>query len=151
MSNIIFLDIDGVLNHQLFYQNGENGEYDEDNIDKFGIELLNELCQETNSKVVISSSWRKGRTLEYLQKLFKRVGATFEIIDKTPISDTRIRGIEVREWTEEHEDEFDNYVIIDDDSDFLIWQQHNLFLVDNYCGLTPNVCYRIRRFLTSQK
>ena len=37
---------------------------------------------------------------------------------------------------------------VDDDGDMLLWQQHNFFQTDNYSGLTPNICYKIKRFFT---
>jgi hypothetical protein len=154
--NIIFLDIDGVLNHELFYEKRQ-----EDNanfiklpkelrdIDFDKIILLNNLCKTTNSKVVISSTWRKGNSLEKLQQMFKNVGATFEIIDKTPTSNHGVRGVEILEWTKSHSADFNNYVILDDNSDFLIWQQKHFFWVDRYCGLTPTLCYKIENFLNN--
>ena len=39
-----------------------------------------------------------------------------------------------------------NYVIIDDDSDMLLWQANHFFQTDSYSGLTPNICYRIKRY-----
>ena len=43
----------------------------------------------------------------------------------------------------------ENYVILDDDSDFLIWQQKHFFWIDRYCGLTPTICYKIETFLNN--
>jgi len=63
---IIFLDIDGVLNHQLWFKNQKNKkvidtdlEYNRSMIDETRVDLLNDLIKETKAKVVISSSWRK--------------------------------------------------------------------------------------------
>jgi hypothetical protein len=46
---------------------------------------------------------------------------------------------------------YGNYVIIDDDSDMLLHQAEHFFLTDNYSGLTPNTCYKIKRYLTKDK
>ena len=69
LNNIIFLDIDGVLNSQLWYKKTRElgGKFKEgyefethqhSHFDTEAIRLINELCEETNSKVVLSSSWR---------------------------------------------------------------------------------------------
>jgi hypothetical protein len=116
--------------------------------------LLNELCEETNSAVVLSASMRSGWTVEELQEIFNYCGATFTIIDKTGYCQCRIRGVEIHQWLQDncmkwfgmHGHEFSRYAIIDDDSDMLLWQQYNFFQIDNYSGLTPNTIYKIERF-----
>lgn len=50
--NIIFLDVDG----ELTYSDYENEETAHIDIEK--VKLLKEICDKTNAKVVISSSWR---------------------------------------------------------------------------------------------
>jgi hypothetical protein len=46
--------------------------------------------------------------------------------------------------------DFHKYAIIDDDSDMLLNQRFNFFQTDNYSGLTPNTCYKIKRFFTGR-
>jgi hypothetical protein len=174
MKNIIFLDIDGVLNCELFYRSQQYLDYKKDlELEKKGekitinyengqicrerIHWLNTLCEETETVVVISSSWRLGRTLEELQKLFKVVGATFKIIGKTDRTGYE-RGTEIAKWLRDNvvvESEWEcnyydfyRYAIIDDDSDMLLNQQMHFFQTDTYSGLTPNTCYKIKRFFT---
>ena len=181
--HIIFLDVDGVLNCQLFYTERyknltqydgipfyktvkkylrkllktkelDKMEYYKAEMCPMRMSLLNELCEETNSAVVLSASMRSGWTVEQLQEIFNYCGATFTIIDKTGYCDCRIRGVEILNWLREncmkwfgvHDHEFSRYAIIDDDSDMLLWQQYNFFQVDNYSGLTPNTIYKIERF-----
>src|SRR5579859_6485282 len=62
---IIFLDIDGVLNSQRFYESefrkhNESLMHDEYGqiFDPLSSDLLNKLIRETKAKVVISSTWR---------------------------------------------------------------------------------------------
>lgn len=155
--NIIFLDIDGVLNCQIFYTNRKKSksiiEHPQDQICTERVEWLNQLCKDVNAKVVISSTWRHSG-LDYCKDVLKKAGATFDIIDKTP--DLRhegcVRGNEINLWIEKNKEmlgvwrsDFNSYAIIDDDSDMLYWQRNNLFLTDTYSGLTPNTCYRIKR------
>jgi len=147
---VIFLDIDGVLNCQVFYDRvGHKGEERLRNICSQRIDWLNDLCEKINANVVISSTWRLGQSVAQLQEVLNEAGAKFRVIDKTP--DMRgkgiVRGNEIYLWLQENRDyEFKDYVIIDDNSDMLLWQQRNFFHVDSYSGLTPNTCYKIKRF-----
>nr|WP_298656281.1 HAD domain-containing protein [uncultured Flavobacterium sp.] len=163
MPSIVFLDIDGVLNCQTFYMANPpetRGSYPLSEICKERVQWLNELCKDVNAKVVISSTWRIGKTVEQLEAIFNEVGATFEIIDKTPSYHFKgsVRGNEIKAWLEEnckklfdcYDRDFKRYVIIDDDSDMLLWQRNHFFQTDNYSGLTPNICYKIKMFLQGQ-
>jgi HAD domain in Swiss Army Knife RNA repair proteins len=142
---IIFLDVDGVLNSSLYYEElRENDilektlESDVGNISRKSLQLVNDLCIKTDAIVVISSVWRISRTITELRKLFKKCGATFQIVGKTP-NIGWARGVE-----------FIRYAIIDDDSDMLLTQDPNFFQVDGYSGLTPNICYKIQRFFENK-
>jgi len=138
-------------------------EHIKNQFDPESVEYLNSITDETGAKIVVSSSWRSGRTVDDLQKLFQSVGITGEVIDKTSRLNfanwnTSVpRGCEIEHWIDTHkellgQDKYDykSYVILDDDSDMLLNQQNSFFHVDAYAGLTPNICYRIKRFLTHQ-
>ncbi len=70
-NKFVFLDVDGVLNNQLYYQERvESGQpkeedYPKSEFDPRCIEMLNHLQEKTGCKYVISSSWRQasGRIL----------------------------------------------------------------------------------------
>jgi hypothetical protein len=177
---IIFLDVDGVLNCQIHYETQQFKDYREakkqlkkdvkaERIEKLDyykaqlsserIEWLNELCKDTGAVVVISSTWRLGKTAEQLQEVFDYAGGTFKIIDVTPNlrGEGCLRGNEIYQWIKENDKDlgvsyynFKNYVIIDDDSDMLLWQREHFFQTDSYSGLTPNTCYKIRKFFKNQ-
>jgi len=176
VKNLIFLDIDGVLNCQLHYESLQFKDYKEakkqlrksvkkqlieeleyysSQISKERIKLLNALCEETESVVVISSTWRKNKTVDELKTIFSFCGGTFNIIDKTPVTGYE-RGTEISLWLKDNCEKYFNvpyydfyrYAIIDDDSDMLLTQQYNFFQTDNYTGLTLNTCYKIKRFFT---
>lgn len=158
---IFFLDIDGVFNYEGFY----GSEYHKNTTDRelrqfcpLKVELFNQLTDKTNGKIVVSSSWRKTRTLEQLQGLFKRVGFKAKVIGKTPTLQFHPdcnyhysvpRGCEIKAWLEGHKsllgDKLSeaNYVIIDDDSDMLYWQRDKFIHVDRAHGLLPSDCEKI--------
>jgi len=185
--NIIFLDVDGVLNYQLFYEKRYAEMMKHNNIPLYRvvkkhlkklvkkkeigrldfyksqmcperIKWLNQLCEDTDSAVVLSASMRGGKSVQDLQRIFNYCGATFTIISKTGHSESRIRGVEIHEWLSDNcmqwfgvnYYDFYRYVILDDDSDMLLNQQHHFFHCDAYAGLTPNRCYKIRRFLNHE-
>lgn len=158
MNPIIFLDIDGVLNCQVFYEKNKQNvkaqylkaEFYKSQLCPERIGWLNQLCIDTGAVVVISSSWRKGKTVDQLQEILNNSGATFTVKSKTPYTGYE-RGTEIKKWLQDnltHYYDFDKYVIIDDDSDMLLNQAQHFFKTDAYSGLTPNTCYKIKRFLT---
>ena len=184
-TNVIFLDVDGVLNCQLFYteyfahlerfdgiplykvvkkylrklvkkKEMTDMEYYKSQMCSKRMSWLNELCAETNSAIVLSASMRSGHTVEKLQEIFNMCGATFTIIDKTGYCDCRIHGVEINKWLQDNSEkwfgapyyDFYRFAIIDDDSDMLLWQQDHFFQTDNFNGLTPTTCYKIKRYFT---
>ena len=162
---IIFLDFDGVLNHQAFYiKRHAAGKSNEDHpYSEFcpeAMENLNDLIEQTGAKIVVSSTWRKGETVESLRNLLNTVGFKGEIIGKTPdlrnLGDSIFRGNEIHKWMSDNRDllgrelhKYREYVILDDDSDMLYWQRNNFILVDRFVGLTQGVVYRAEQILNS--
>lgn len=162
---IIFLDIDGVLNHQLYYEKVKQAGFGRarNMLDEGSMSRLNELCKSTEAKVVISSTWRLGKTVEQLQKILEDAGFTGEVIGKTEslnhgkFGDCILRGNEILHWIKEHDKLcadpsisyhlYKRYVIFDDDSDMLYWQKDNYIHVDPYCGLTPHNVFIAKRIL----
>lgn len=134
--NIVFLDVDG----ELTYSNYENK--DTANIDIEKVKLLKEICDKTNAKVVISSSWRgwEGYTPKIYHTLIDILTSNnIEVLGDTPhlptefegdvpstISETTLeelehlkvkhgtgRAAEIQKWINEHN--VDNFVILDDE------------------------------------
>jgi hypothetical protein len=149
---VIFLDIDGVLN---VIPQGH---------DEFGgifhtnfINNLHRIIDETDAKIVISSTWRFSG-LQVMKDMWKFRDYPGEVIGITPDLWTRSidedtkekveRGHEIDLWLNQHP-EVENYVILDDDNDFLLKQRNNFVrtsdninhsdCVDVGYGLT-NVC-----------
>lgn len=161
-NSILFLDIDGVLNSEDYAslyteKEWDNLTYFERHLDDKAIQLINYICDSTKAQVIISSTWRYGRSVEQLQDILNSRGATFKIIDKTPEYDIRYRGYEIDAWISKNRSKdkngnyfkFTNYVIIDDDiEDMLLKQKDNVFKINRWTGITKNDADRIVDFLS---
>lgn len=106
---VIFLDIDGVLNVYC------------ESRDKYGcnfhphfVDNLKHIIDETDAKIVISSSW-KADGLITLKKMWIDRNLPGEVIDITEGRPDRKRGKEIQQWLDKHKEEIVDYVIIDDD------------------------------------
>lgn len=120
--NVIFLDIDGVLN-------GSNIQFSKSHfkdfagIDKDKVQRLARIVNETNAILVLSSSWRDGWErgghydplenpyAKYLDKHLWKKGK-LRISDKIP-SIHKTRGANIIEWLKANPDT-SNYIILDD-------------------------------------
>ncbi len=172
IDKILFLDIDGVLNSHQFYRdrkenydkaikeiNGDMFKYDLLQIDHKQVKMLSDFVVKNKLHVVLSSTWRIGKTVEYMNELFKELGAEFEFYDFTPVlrldkhkgyTNSIPRGFEIHCWMSKHVEcgyKSRNFIILDDDSDFLLWQERNFFNTDICTGLTDSIIYRMQRFL----
>ena len=85
---IIFLDIDGVLNSDEYFEKTVhlNIQGIESEIDIEKVKLLKKAIDETGAKVVLSSTWRYKRKVKYLKELLSHYGIV--IVDSTPFLDT---------------------------------------------------------------
>lgn len=123
--NYIFLDIDGVLNNKKHYKKRHKkygGRYGCENIpfNARSIKNLRKIIDKTNSKIVLSSSWRrlennmiilKSRLMEYGIKIY----SVTSFINGD-------RGKEIKKWCEENLKQNDKILIIDD----------NMYDIENY-------------------
>jgi hypothetical protein len=144
MSNwkkIIMLDIDGVVNSENWYNKtkGMSGDFDPDSI-----ALLNQL-KSLDVEVVISSSWGEDGVTQ-----LKNVGLELPIVGVTEhfYQDWVCRGNEIEKWfcdnfgsygtkygSKYYQKDYE-YVIFDDDSDFLMGQMDNFIQTSRETGLT---------------
>jgi hypothetical protein len=121
----LFLDIDGVLNHEEWYRervrNRKRNEWWEDCFDPECVKRLNRILEETGAKLVVSSTWRSDQKLKHY---FETIGITTDF-DITPNITHELpngeiywpdRGEEIEEFLKIHP--CDTYVILDDDWDF---------------------------------
>jgi len=156
---LIFLDIDGVLDSDLWFKATD---YDKKKqpLSMFSpkcVQLLNKILRRSEAKIVISSNWRLNHSLEDLRQLFSKLGVLSEIIDVTPDLCTKekhlVRGNEILHWCQANEHRlgcpytrYKDYIILDDNTDMLYWHRKNFFRTDRYAGLTPTVVQEVLRF-----
>jgi hypothetical protein len=106
---VVFLDIDGVLAPiRRWDRYGD--------LDPACIRVLNEIVAQGGADVVVSSTWRYGKTVAELQAILDAQGFTGCVLDKTPAGGPGAgRGDEIATWLAEHA--VGGYVIIDDHVD----------------------------------
>ena len=68
---IIFLDIDGVLNSDIYYRKVDRSVKDWTRFDPKAVELINKLIDEFSAKIVVSSTWRFGAVKQLTSELKK--------------------------------------------------------------------------------
>lgn len=155
MQKIIFLDIDGVIATPESIIDGEWGLLDSKQ------ELLKFILNQTDAKIVLSSSWRKhtledtkafmkGRGFQFVDDIIGVTIRAYHYIDRSEGIHLSIpRGVEIKQWidTHIHSDNGKNwnfkkvgvdyqYVIIDDDSDMLLSQAYHFVRTKSEEGLT---------------
>lgn len=119
--NIIFLDVDGVLNsvgNLISTYNETHKPYSGHDypFDVKCLTNLQKLVLLTKSKIVITSSWRKdGEGRKKLLNILREYNLDKEVIGYTPVLKSS-RGLEIKSYLESL-DMQPNFVIIDDDSD----------------------------------
>ena len=162
---IVFLDIDGTVNSKQWYMKtkGKSGD-----INPEAIALLNQL-KDIGAEVIISSSWDESGI-----KPLQDVGLELPIIGTTEHFDAGwlCRGNEIEKWLldnfkgmgtkygldddgfpyyrKHYRDELIDYeyVIFDDDTDFLLGQKDNFIKVNQNTGLTKREINKAIKILT---
>lgn len=130
MKKFLFLDIDGVLNHEDWWNSligtKDRAEYPYDSFDPKCVERINEIINKTGAKIVISSSWRGD---PHLQEIFKNVGLPTDFDITTRFLD-RFRGEEIQDYLDNVDGPY-VYCIVDDYYDFMKSQKKNVVITAN--------------------
>jgi len=147
---LIFLDFDGVLNSTQFFimreEQWRNGTADLDELCSICISNLNHILDEIEDvQIVISSTWRVGKSTEQLQDILERNGFKYKerVIGCTPCHGYQdIRGEEIQEWLDKTNIDVDDFVILDDDEDMGKLMSH-LFKTNAKHGLSLETAQQI--------
>lgn len=133
-TKIVFLDFDGVLNHEEWYAQRPAKparlEVMDERVARWCFDpkaagRLNVLV-DAGAKFVISSTWRLHSDLDELRRILVALGFRGEVIGVTPdlsnksrsihAAHVRRRGAEIQAWMDEHGTP-SSFVILDDDDD----------------------------------
>jgi histidinol phosphatase-like enzyme len=127
---LLFLDIDGVMNTDFHYVRSDK--HPDLEFDPEAIKTLEDVIIETDCKIIISSSWRKSRTVAELKEIFSHYG---EIISKVIVGKTgnfpRVcqRQDEIKLYLEYYKNdkkiEVESFVVIDDEVEYDIYDLPN--------------------------
>ena len=153
--NVLFLDIDGVLNSLDWYERRagslgiEATSRPANELDPFAVERLNRVMTATGCSVVISSTWRLRYSPQRIAAMLVRCGLNPSLVprfigstdnDAPPFdmpNRTRCgRGMQIQRWLDAHDVE--RFAIVDDDSDMghllphLVQTSHDHGMLDEH-------------------
>jgi hypothetical protein len=151
MKKILFLDVDGVLNHRACFSPSRGGSP----LCPHAIARLQTVVEKTGCRVVLSSTWR---TLpRFVDRLEEQGGfpgrhedwRTIEMpveVKNGVVMTTRCRGEEIAEWLSRHP-EVERFAIVDDDSDMLDAQKPHFVQTTFETGLLDEHAARLVEIL----
>ena len=150
MSNfktIIFLDIDGVLRtfkSDLEWSRKLNIPVlkgTDRKFDRSAVATINEIISWTHAKIVITSSWRIGLSLNDLKKIFRDNNIYADIVGKLDVIGSR--GEEIQYWL--NDNDVSKYVVIDDNINDIIdfIPNDKIIKVDSNHGLSDKKWFDI--------
>ncbi|MES2155389.1 MAG: HAD domain-containing protein [bacterium] len=162
MIRILFLDFDGVLNNTAWFEarhaewvhDGKLPKLDtpyneRDDLDPENLASLKDLLERVPGlQVVVSSSWRKGRSVPQLRELLSKSVWTSRVIGVTPSLESRLRFEEIRAWIENAPFKVNRFLALDDDTHDMHQLGDDFLHVDRRRGLTSaHVEKAVRHFL----
>ena len=150
--NVLFLDVDGVLNSGpwLMLETQKSKDFhrrtdmdiDAMSLDPEAVARLQRIVDATGAKIVLSSSWRYMYQPKKFMELLRAHGFVGDLIGATPLSEEvpgrKCRGDEVAMWLKEYSFlKIKKFVILDDDEKFGDLE-HRLVRTSFECGLTDS-------------
>ena len=144
---IIFLDIDGVMNSEVYHKTLNTKKKGWRRFNPEAVKMITKLVEEFDAKIVISSLWRFAVKKELATELKASNLVNFLHPDwKTPIIEPGHRGKEVKMWLDEHPD-IKEFIILDDDNDILEEHRSRFVRTDYYEGMQAEHYYKAREIL----
>lgn len=125
--------------------------------DKYGpmfddecVNNLRQIISVTNADIVVASSWKLNLTLKDLQDMWQLRHLPGTVISSTP-NINFMNDTEIDAWLIQHEDEVDNFVILDDMSaeNFTLSQQRHFFHVDPKTGLNEETANKVIKYFSN--
>lgn len=125
---VIFLDIDGVLNSEEWFNSKEytsnryikiGGVPCNNEINEEFVKNLKDIVEHTGAEIVLCSTWRRitfdHSPIIYLNYMLNKYGLC--IMDKTGYTKPSFRPKEIKDWLDNHDD-VEAFVILDDDYNY---------------------------------
>ena len=140
---IIFLDINGVID-----TNWKFGQKECD-LDLSKLKILKRIIDNTNAKIVLSSTWRINvENRRMIIRLLK--SCDMSLHDYTPLrKHNEKRCVEIKEWLSYYP-KVKKYAILDDNNDACVQEESESFFKTNcYDGLTDHIADKIISHLNS--
>lgn len=146
---LLFLDFDGVLNSDAYFAKNPDARGN-GNLDPKAVARLCKFVTEADCHVVVSSSWREGRSLRELQEILVERGFIYptRIIGKTAKIRGAPRGQEIRRFMKNFP--ACPFVVFDDDDD-MDPVTHYLIQTDPRVGLSVKDVRRAHLLLEKQR
>lgn len=127
MRPVVFLDIDGVVNHHTLYAERQaRGDASDETtwIDPACVARVQAVCDRTGAAIVISSSWREIIGVPATVAALRHHGLMADVAGSTPterevhgpLAFGRTRWAEIRAWLDAHT-EVTRFVVLDDAAD----------------------------------
>ena len=120
--------------------------------DKDAVERLRALCEDFGAEIVVSSDWRRGKSVEMLKAYFRLHDLHRYVTDKTGEcgSAPHYRAGEVKDYLDAHP-EIERFVIVDDGYG---WEFNELFpeqFVKPWPTMTADDATRARQILSGRR
>lgn len=160
--NVLFLDIDGVVNTLMIYKDPVDGKHNRKHEGYYfdlcypsdlrvsntqAVLWLDKICHDFNLKIVISSVWRYDYEAAVESLYNSGLSRDIEVIGKTPRLDS-IRGDEIQAYLDEHP-EIKKFVILDDDADMGHLIKY-LVQTDIDAGINRGTLWRVGKVLDEE-
>ncbi|MGY4759102.1 HAD domain-containing protein [Paenibacillus caseinilyticus] len=147
---MIFLDIDGVLVTSRHWV--QSAKYFGHEFDPVCSAYLKEIVARTGAAIVVTSSWREGRTLEQIQSIFE-INDITGVAGMTPVMEGQIRGREIETYLRSAGHSgmgIEAYIILDDEEEMGSLRSH-LIETEFPTGITEEIMDEaVRRLLVGK-